>query len=193
MGKEKWMKDILTIPNALSLVRILLTIGFCITYFTEEKLAALVILVISGITDVLDGQIARKYHQISNFGKVLDPFADKLFTVSTAVCICISGLVPVWLLCIIILKELILIIGSLVLYRKVDAVIPSRWDGKATTVVFFITFIVALFCEALSVDLHLARVIVTSLLILATALAIFSVINYIIIAVRLYREQRQRS
>ena len=65
MGKEKWMKDILTIPNALSLVRILLTIGFCITYFTEEKLAALVILVISGITDVLDGQIARKYHQIS--------------------------------------------------------------------------------------------------------------------------------
>ena len=193
MGKEKFAKNLFTIPNALSVIRILLSVGFCITYFTDEKLAALVILVITGITDVLDGRIARKYNQVSDFGKILDPFADKLFTVSTVVCICVSGIVPVWLLCIIIVKEIVLIVGGLLMIHVADAVIPSRWYGKATTVLFFGSFFLALLFEVIKFDPQLTRVIITAMIGVATALAIYSVINYIIIAVNIYKKQQKKN
>lgn len=190
MGKEKLAKDLFTVPNALSLIRILLSVGFCIMYFTEEKLAALIILVISGISDVLDGRIARKYNQVSDFGKVLDPFADKLFTISTVVCICISNILPVWLVCIIVAKELVLIVGALLLMRKTDAVIPSRWYGKMTTVLFFASFFLALLFEVIGLDAGLTYMVITILTCVATAFAIYSVVNYIMIAKSIYKKQK---
>ena len=149
MGVENLNKNkCLTVPNILSLIRIMLVVAFCVCYFNERlKTASLYILLLSGLTDMMDGYIARKYNQVSNLGKVLDPFADKLFTVSTIICFCINGIVPVWIAVIIFAKELFMLVGGSVLYKKTKAVIPSKWYGKVTTMLFFMTFILALVLE----------------------------------------------
>ena len=83
------MKDLfkgcMTIPNLLSVVRILLVPVFIYTYLNDDKVLALAILVLSGLTDFLDGKIARKFNQISAMGKLLDPVADKFTQLAIAV------------------------------------------------------------------------------------------------------------
>ncbi|MBO4392616.1 MAG: CDP-alcohol phosphatidyltransferase family protein, partial [Clostridia bacterium] len=70
----------MTVPNIITIIRIILVPVFCILYFTPGlRWAAFTVLVVSGISDVLDGIIARKFNQVSRLGKVLDPVADKLF------------------------------------------------------------------------------------------------------------------
>jgi cardiolipin synthase len=83
------MKDLfkgsLTIPNLISVIRIALIPLFAYLFYNDEKIMAVVVLAISGITDTVDGKIARKFNQISALGKVLDPVADKLTQISIAV------------------------------------------------------------------------------------------------------------
>ena len=85
------------IPNILSLIRLLLVPVFVLLFFAEKTFAAAAVFVISGITDVLDGFIARKFGFISNLGKVLDPLADKLTQMSAFVCLYIAKLIPLWM------------------------------------------------------------------------------------------------
>lgn len=82
-------KRIFTIPNILSMIRILLIPVFIALYMNGYGLQAGIILVVSGLTDTADGYIARHYDQITNIGKVLDPIADKLTQGVTAICMCI--------------------------------------------------------------------------------------------------------
>ena len=191
MGVENLNKNkCLTVPNILSLIRIMLVVAFCVCYFNERlKTASLYILLLSGLTDMMDGYIARKYNQVSNLGKVLDPFADKLFTVSTIICFCINGIVPVWIAVIIFAKELFMLVGGSVLYKKTKAVIPSKWYGKVTTMLFFMTFILALVLEILGTEPNILEPVIITLFIISTAFSIFSVIKYAITAVRINKEK----
>lgn len=142
-------KKVINIPNILSVLRVLLVPLFIYLYIkaneTGEYLRAAGILALSGITDMLDGSIARKYNMITDAGKVLDPFADKL--TQGAVCICLAikhpTLAPI--LIILILKEIIIFIGGVFIYKKEDFVVSPNIFGKIYTAVFFVlmTVIVA--------------------------------------------------
>ena len=109
----------ITVPNIITIFRILLVPVFCILYFTPGlKWAAFVVLVVSGISDVIDGIIARKFNQVSRLGKVIDPVADKLFQLSTVTCMTIDGVFGWWLIAVMIAKDLFMLIGGSIFYFK---------------------------------------------------------------------------
>ncbi len=134
------------IPNALTILRFIL-IPFIVGYLSEENyILAFVFLTISGLTDVLDGFIARKFNFITNFGKLIDPLADKATQVSVLATLTIQHIIPLWILIIVLLKECIMIAGASFLYGK-ELVVSSRWYGKLSTVLFYIAIVSSFFIK----------------------------------------------
>ena len=129
------------IPNILSMFRILLVPLFVLAYFTDAsgiKLGAVLIYAVAALSDILDGFIARKYKATSNLGKFLDPLGDKLMMISALICLAIDGIVPVWAVLAAGIKEVLMAVGGLVVYKKSAAeFLPSNALGKASTVMFF--------------------------------------------------------
>ena len=131
------------VPNALTIVRFLLIPIILYFIFTGNYLLGFVFFTISGLTDILDGTIARKFNLISNFGKLMDPLADKLTQISVLASLVIKNIIPIWILIIVIVKELVMIIGASFLYGK-DVVVYSKWFGKLATVLFYIAIVISL-------------------------------------------------
>ena len=124
------------IPNLLSLLRILLVPVFVILYLlsSDERMDLMYwsfgVLILSGVTDSLDGIIARKCNQITDLGKLLDPVADKLTQVAVVICLAtrFSQLIPLVVICFV--KELAQSIGGLILLRRGAEVRGASWYGK---------------------------------------------------------------
>lgn len=125
------------IPNVLSLVRILLVPVFLILYFTRLDYWAFAVLVLSGVTDALDGFIARRFHQITDCGKLLDPISDKLTQVAVVIALATryGELLPLAVLCLI--KECCQGVGGVIMLKRQCEVRGSKWFGKVSTVVFY--------------------------------------------------------
>lgn len=131
-----------TIPNILSLVRIALLPVFAVLYLKSDAQPMLLwwaggVLVLSGLTDLFDGAIARRFNQISEVGKLLDPLADKLTQVTVVACLSTRFSELIWLVVLCVLKELAQAIGGFLLLRRGDTVRGARWFGKVSTVVFY--------------------------------------------------------
>ncbi len=133
------------IPNILTIIRMCLIPVFVMFFFSDSpngQSYALLIFLIAGITDVLDGQIARRYNLVSAIGTVLDPLADKLMLLTALICLALVGILPVWALVIVYLKEFFMIIsGSLLFFRREKFVIPANQFGKLATVSFTLAVI----------------------------------------------------
>ena len=114
------------IPNILTIIRILLIPVILLYVFTGQYIIAFIVFTLSGLTDIADGFIARKFNLISNFGKLMDPLADKLTQIATLTSLVITDIIPIWILVIVLLKEFIMIVGASFLYGK-DVVVYSRW------------------------------------------------------------------
>ncbi len=128
------------VPNILTIIRFIL-IPFIVYYITkEEYVLSFILLTLSGLTDILDGFIARKFNFITNFGKLVDPLADKLTQISILATLVILKIIPSWILFIVILKEAIMIAGASFLYGK-ELVVSSKWFGKLATVLFYIAIV----------------------------------------------------
>lgn len=121
------------IPNILTIIRFLLIPFILLNIFIGNYILAFAFFTISGITDIADGFIARKFNLISNFGKLMDPLADKLTQIATLTSLVIVNIIPLWILIIVLLKEFIMIVGASFLYGK-DVVVYSKWYGKLATV-----------------------------------------------------------
>lgn len=131
----------LNIPNCLSLSRIVLVPVFCMLYLNARRpsdfLWAGGVLLLSGLTDLLDGQIARRRHQVTQLGKLLDPLADKLTQIAVCICIAIRQPVFLLLLCVFIVKELLMLAGGVRLLKLGKQVEGAKWFGKLSTCVFY--------------------------------------------------------
>lgn len=125
------------VPNILTLVRFVLIVPIVLCIAYERFIIALVFLVFSGITDVLDGTIARKFNFITDFGKLMDPLADKMTQVAILVTLCVKQIVPFWVLGVVVVKEFAMISGASFLYGK-ELVVSSKWYGKLSTVLFYL-------------------------------------------------------
>ena len=144
--KEDWF----TIPNILSYLRILMIPLYVNLYVNAEVLSdyywAAGIIVLSGLTDLLDGVIARKTGQITNLGKIIDPIADKLTQVAVVWAMIIERPYIFPLLVLFIVKELFLLVNNIILYRKDIMMDGSMWFGKVATAIFYIfMFILVMF------------------------------------------------
>lgn len=134
------------IPNLLTIVRFFL-IPFIVYYIlTGQYIAGFIILTASGLTDILDGCIARKFNFITNFGKLIDPLADKATQISVLASLTFKGIVPLWILMIVFIKEFVMVSGASFLFGK-KLVVSSRWYGKLATVLFYIAIVCSLFIE----------------------------------------------
>lgn len=131
------------IPNILTVLRFLLIPAIVFYIFTGNYILAFIFFTISGITDIADGFIARKFNLVSNFGKLMDPLADKLTQIATLTSLVLTNIIPIWILLIVFLKEFIMICGASFLYGK-DVVVYSKWYGKLATVLFYIAIVVSL-------------------------------------------------
>ncbi len=148
------MKDLFkgcwTIPNLLSVIRILLIPVFAYLFYNDEKIMAVVVLAISGLTDTFDGQIARKFNQISALGKVLDPVADKLTQITIAVMLFIdfkTASNPIinalgWVFLVFLIKEAVMIIGGLIMLLLNIRPGAAEFWGKAATLVFYVGMVI---------------------------------------------------
>lgn len=132
------------VPNILTMLRFVFIPFIVVALYFNNYILAFILLTISAITDVLDGFIARKYNFITDFGKLMDPLADKATQIVILIELGLKHIVPYWILCIIALKEFIMIAGASFLYGK-DLVVSSKWYGKLTTVVFYIAIVSSLF------------------------------------------------
>lgn len=135
------------IPNILSVIRILMSPAFAAVFiwrYPSHIWLAGVIFALAGITDVADGILARKYGWITQAGKILDPIADKLMQCTALLCMVVRGILPLWLLLIILAKELCMASGAIILFKKSREVGVSKNYGKAYTVVFYFAVIMFL-------------------------------------------------
>jgi len=136
----------MNIPNMLTILRIILVPVFVGTFFLVSKWVALAVFIVAGITDALDGYIARKYDLKTELGAVLDPFADKLMLMSVLTVFTIKGYIPIVVLIIVGSKELFMIFGGIHFYlSKKKIVIPSNKYGKTATILFYLSIILITF------------------------------------------------
>lgn len=140
MAKSK----IITIPNLMSGFRILLIPVFVVTFLRGVAVWPIVILLLSGVTDLFDGMIARRFHQVSDLGKMLDPIADKLTQIAVVACLTTVYFRPMLVLLVVyIVKELGMLIGGIVMLKWKKQVPSAKWFGKVATFEFY--FAMALF------------------------------------------------
>ena len=166
--KEAWCsrltaKQIFTIPNILSFFRLalvpLIVWLYCFEFAVEWTIF---VLLISGLTDVVDGYIARKFNMITDFGKFIDPVADKVTQGVLLICLLIKF--PwIWLpLGIMIVKETSAFILRLLLFKKQEEVESAEWHGKLTTVVLYLVMALHIVWVNIPSPISLASILVSS-------------------------------
>jgi cardiolipin synthase len=127
------MDRVLTLPNALSALRLLGVPAFIWAIATKQDAIALVILMASGITDYLDGKIARHYGLVSRVGQLLDPIADRLYIVTTLVGLAWRDIIPWWLVAVLFAREAFMAVVVLIAKRYGWIGLPVHFIGKAAT------------------------------------------------------------
>jgi CDP-diacylglycerol--glycerol-3-phosphate 3-phosphatidyltransferase len=159
-----------------SAFRICLVPVFVYAYFSQTgdvKIFAVIIYFVAGVTDFLDGFIARRLNVTSNLGKILDPLGDKLMMVSVMTCITIDGIIPVWAVAAAFGKELIMGVGGLLLHSRAGEIPPSNIFGKTSTVVFLVV------CIVLMVFRDIPSKWATVMIAVAIALMFVALVSYI--------------
>ena len=176
----------MNIPNALTTLRFLL-IGVFLYFFwgPHNYLAACIVYVVAGITDLLDGWIARKFDMITDIGKLIDPLADKLMLIAALVSFWLDGRIPLAILAIVVIKELLTVIGGLYLYRK-KIVVYADWIGKIATAAFTVGVILTFFSDKVY-PLNLV------FLYIAVALAVAALVYYAIRNFFKYLQDRRKA
>ena len=175
-----------TIPNIICLVRILLITPF-VNFFLDGnyKWAALVI-ILSGISDCFDGMIARRFNQESELGKILDPLADKLTLLAVGICLCVIEPFFLPVVIILVLKDVLMLIGSSRVVKKGIIVPKSKWYGKLGTVMFYVTVTFIVLVEVMQtsenpvfyINYETGRWISMIMLCLTAAMMIFAFVMY---------------
>lgn len=166
----------MNIPNSLSIFRIVLIPVFIISYFgfpNELTYISGIILLISGLTDIIDGYIARKFNQITYLGKILDPLADKLTIFSVLTCLSIKHNSIFILALLYFTKELAMAIGGIKIVKAGNKIASAKWYGKITTFYIYSIIILMLFNLKLLIDFP------TIIIGIAIFFVVFSLIMYI--------------
>ncbi len=181
----KNLKFVWNIPNALSLARLLLLPVFAVLYLKGATYGALLVLVVSGITDLLDGVIARKFNQITEFGKLLDPIADKITQVTVLLCLTVRNLALIPLVIICFVKETLQLIGGWILLSRNEVIRGAKWFGKVSTFTFYAAMLIVAFWKPLSKEMMIVLIALVSITMA------FSFFMYMAVYIKVRRENRQ--
>ncbi len=170
----------MNIPNILTILRFMLIPVFAYFLSTHHYLTAMLLFLAGGLTDVLDGYIARKYNLVTSWGKIADPMADKLMQITAiAILSLVLKIIPIELVMIILAKEILMGLGALVLYKQKKYVVSANWYGKMTTVIFYLAIIMLMFEEPFGVWNLFGVALNQLFFILAVATALFAFFMYL--------------
>ena len=169
---QEGKQNIWNAPNILTMLRLLLIpIYWVLMMVRDNETAALIVFVTASITDLLDGYIARHFNQVTDWGKLFDPLADKLMVVSVMMTLVLKGAVPLIILIIIGIKEIIMVAGAACMLRR-KIVVYSKPVGKTAQFTMVAGMILAFFRQSFSAPFHIY------ILWLATALTLTAMIYY---------------
>lgn len=163
------------VPNALTILRFIFIPFIILSLKNDDYLSTFILLTISGLTDILDGWIARKFNFITNFGKLMDPLADKLTQLTVLTTLALKGIIPAWMIIVLAIKECVMIAGASFLYGK-ELVVSSKWYGKIATVLFYL----AMVCSLIIRHFNISWEFDTLIYYLALAFTIFSLYMYFV-------------
>ncbi len=182
---EKKKQKIWNVPNALTMLRMALIPVFWYFMMGDRLYAALAVFVTASLTDLADGYIARKYDLITDFGKLMDPLADKLMVISMMTSLAMKGIAPWPALAVILAKEATMVTGGLILYKH-QVVVYAKWIGKIAQATVVCALISCFFHEWLQNTVGFP--VHTVLIWLGVALTLCALGVYMKQAIRLYRE-----
>lgn len=190
MRERNKRKTEFTVPNILSCIRLVCVAVFCLTYFlSDNRMIPFVVMIISVVTDFFDGFIARHFDMCSELGKILDPAADKLFSVAVLVCLTVDGKIPLFIVAVILIKEICMVVGGLLVFKRVGAPIGSKWYGKLATAILFFGFAVTMFFDAFGLTNGTTHTVVVVILGIGAALTLFAGVCYAVFVVKLRKSQ----
>lgn len=130
-----------TVPNVISGIRLLTIPLFAwLALVAEQDAAAALVLAIGGITDYFDGLLARRWNQVTRLGQLLDPIADRLSTVTVLVVFLVRGIVPMWFVALLVLRDAVLSVQMARLRGRGVTGLPVNWVGKSATFNLMIAF-----------------------------------------------------
>ncbi len=175
----------MNLPNLITVIRIFLMPIYLYFFYSDMDnsfLYAGIIFIIAGISDVLDGYIARNFDMKTKLGALLDPLADKIVVFTILISFAHKGIIPNWIVLALGLKELVMIIGGAYMYfDENEYVIPSNFYGKMATILFYITIITF----AIELRVSISR----NLLLLTLVFNILAFLNYLSIFIKLKKEE----
>ncbi|MBE6545951.1 MAG: CDP-alcohol phosphatidyltransferase family protein [Ruminococcaceae bacterium] len=164
------------IPNILSIIRIGLVFVFIALFFTDHIYSALLVFFVAGATDVLDGYLARRNNWVSNLGKILDPFADKMMQFTVLICLYVGDFIPLWFVLPFVIKELFTLLAGLIVIKRRSVAVVSKWYGKLTVCLFYLTIAISVLFKSFF-DTHIVLQVI--LFVPAVVFAVFSLAAYI--------------
>ncbi|MBQ6362034.1 MAG: CDP-diacylglycerol--glycerol-3-phosphate 3-phosphatidyltransferase [Lachnospiraceae bacterium] len=169
----------MNLPNKLTLMRVLMVPPFVLfllgDFGVTGDIIALVLFLAASFTDYLDGHIARKYNLVTNFGKFMDPLADKLLVGSAAICLTAIGRIPAWAVVILIGREFV-ISGFRLIAAERGIVIAAGWLGKIKTVIQMVMTVALL----IHLDMPAWHMLELILIWAATIMTLWSLVDYIV-------------
>jgi len=178
--RSKLTKDqILTIPNILSFFRIaLIPVIVWLYVFVDSRALTTLAILISGATDIIDGFIARKFNMTSDFGKAIDPLADKLTQLAVLCCLFLDFPLIALPMVIMLIKEVSSFVLRFILFKKTERVDSAKWHGKVNTVLLHAIILLHVIWEGIPADVSNACIL------LSTAMMLLSCVLYSIDGIR---------
>lgn len=173
-----------TVPNVLSLFRLVLAVPIAYLVLIEGPLLWIFVLFLLAVaTDYFDGRVARWSHTVSDWGKVLDPLADKIGGGLVLLALAARGSLPVWLVALVLGRDALIVLGGILIGRRTGLVVMSMWWGKVSVTAVAVTALAAL----LRADPPVMQVCIWT----TTALLVFSFFRYVIHYLQLRRLPRE--
>lgn len=184
----------MNVPNILTILRFIIIPIFAYYLSVRNFVAAVILFISGGLTDILDGYIARKYNMVTSWGKIADPLADKLMQITALVILSlVLNIVPIELLLVIIAKELLMGIGALILYKQNNYVASANWYGKMSTVIFYLAIVLILFDEPFGRWTMLGIAFNQLFFIIAVIVALFAFFMYVSTYVKIKQQKIEGS
>ena len=164
------------IPNVLTIIRIILIVPFALFVWEHKYIEALVVFFFAGLSDGVDGFLARQFNWKSRFGAIADPLADKLLLITAYIMLALTGQIPVWLVCLILGRDLIIVFGALSYHYFIShyEIKPSIF-GKACTMSQIIYVLVVIVKLA---EIPMPESVVSNGLWVVAGVTVFSGLHY---------------
>lgn len=189
---NKLKKEIFSIPNMLSYFRILLIPVFVVLFFNSGEsvgyhIASAAVLIVSGLTDMLDGKIARKFNQITELGKIIDPIADKLTQCAVMICLAIHYKLLWVFIGILVIKEITMAVLAFLFMKKGRKLKGAHWYGKVSTTVFYLVITTLLAVPVKYMPFEMSTV----LILISGTCMIFAFLMYIRVYVSMWKDIKE--